>query len=385
MQQASKKKLVVVTWFSSTQPGFLDFSYRIRTLAGHYDITVISRAPIVQDELLTEQAQYLTIPAKGTSKLDMLRYQHKVSKAIKLARPDGVVLLGSQLASMAMGLHDFPTVVYWNEHPSHFGDLEHGNPIKRSVNKLLFNLAYRGARSATLVLPIGEAHRDDLIDKGVASEKVVMIYMGVHPMFQAVTQGSKPAQADGKIRLIYTGSVAKARGRDVMLEGLALANSTGSIATLTIVGASEDQIQYCKERASELGIVQDVTIIGRVPGYEIPEHLRSADFGICIWEDKLYWRFNPPTKLFEYLAAGLPVLASNIRTHTQYITHGSNGFIFDYSAEAFAAAIATLINSPRPPLIANALSDGKRHAWPEIENQFIAAMDRALTAPKTWA
>lgn len=377
MQKATKKKLTVVTWFFPGQPGFLDFSYRIRSLAEHYEITVISREPIVQEELLTEKARYKTLITKGTSKLDMLKYRHKVLKEIQKDKPDGVVLLGSQLAAIAIVIHDFPTFVYWNEHPSHFTNPDQKSFLKRWVNEHFFKLAYEGARSATLVLPIGEAHRDDLIENGVSPDKIVMMYMGVHTMFRSVGQNNVICP-DGKLRLIYTGSVEKARGRDVMLEGLALANADKCIATLTIVGASEEQIQYCNIRAGELGIAKDVKIIGRVPGYEIPKYLQDTDFGICIWEDRPYWRFNPPTKLFEYLVAGMPILASNIRTHTQYIKNQVSGVFFEYSPEGFCKAIQSASGQDIASLKANARNDGARYLWPHIEPQLISTIEKCI-------
>lgn len=377
MSQTNLKRLVIVTWFFPGQPGFLDFSYRIRTLSEHYDITVLARAPIVQEELLTKRVKYKTLSTEGTSKRDMLKYQYAAWREIQSNRPAGVVLLGSQLAAMALAIQNFPTIVYWNEHPSHFANPDQKSTFKRWVNRLFYRLAYRGAKAASLVLPIGEAHRDDLIEKGVPPSKVEMMYMGVHPMFEIISPSAQPTPG-GKIRMIYTGSVEEARGRDVMLEGLALANAEKSIATLTIVGASEEQIYYCSRKAIELGVSSDVKVVGRVPGYEIPKFLQDADFGICIWEDRPCWRFNPPTKLFEYLVAGLPILASNIRTHTQYVAHLDNGIIFDYGPEEFSKAIHIACRQDIVALRLNARNAGVRYLWPQIEQQLVAAIERCV-------
>ena len=109
-----------------------------------------------------------------------------------------------------------------------------------------------------------------------------------------------------------------------------------------MIGASAEQMAYCERRVEELGIERHVRVLPRVAGEVIPSLLAGADLGVCIWEDRKYWRFNPPTKLFEYLVAGLPVLASDICTHTRYITDWVNGRIFRYSAASFAEAITEL-------------------------------------------
>jgi glycosyltransferase involved in cell wall biosynthesis len=161
-----------------------------------------------------------------------------------------------------------------------------------------------------------------------------------------------------------------------MLEGLAMANAARRVATLTMVGALPEQISFCESRAKELGLGDAFRIIGRVPGSAIPALLADADAGICIWEDRLYWRFNPPTKLFEYLVAGLPVLVSNIRTHTDYVRDWENGVVFDYAATSFAQCIKELWErrAELPRMRARALAESDKYLWSRLEEQFLAAL-----------
>ncbi len=154
-------------------------------------------------------------------------------------------------------------------------------------------------------------------------------------------------EQDAPLELIYVGSVSKARGRDVMLEALAIANRERCIARLTLVGASDAELAYCRDYASRLGIADAVRVQGRIAGDAVPACLRGADAGLCLWEDLPWWRFNPPTKLFEYLVAGLPVLASDIRTHTAYVAEGHNGFIFSYDSNSLARTIRTDVAKTR--------------------------------------
>ena len=159
-----------------------------------------------------------------------------------------------------------------------------------------------------------------------------------------------------------------------MLEGLAIACRAGVPCRLTLVGADEDQQRYCANRARELGLSDEMlTVVGRVPGPEIPRYLKQADLGICIWEDRLWWRFNPPTKLFEYLVAGLPVLASRIRTHTDYIDEGVNGFVFDYDPKSLAQCLEKIWaqRSDLSKASHRAMLSGEQFKWTGIEPRFL--------------
>jgi glycosyltransferase involved in cell wall biosynthesis len=182
------------------------------------------------------------------------------------------------------------------------------------------------------------------------------------------------------LRVVYTGVVHVDRGRDVMISAVALARQAGLEVQLTIIGASPQQALDCQHRAEQHGVADTVTVLPRVPGDQVPRHLANADFGLCIWADKPYWRFNPPTKLFEYLVAGLPVMASNIRTHTAYLNDGQDGYIFDYDAASLAAAFGrasaqrTLWSGMRQA----AAQRGAQYKWSEIEPAFLGTLGTLL-------
>lgn len=85
--------------------------------------------------------------------------------------------------------------------------------------------------------------------------------------------------------------------------------------------------------------------------------------------------------LFDYLVAGLPVLASNIRTHTQYVRHGENGMIFEYDSHSVARTIRDLSErrSDIPDLKRRAYASGQPYLWDAIEPEFvktIAALEK---------
>lgn len=381
---SKRASCVVVTWFSAFQVGYLDFSYRIRALSSQFDLTIVSRAPLTQRELLVAGAEYLVLNARDTSKRSLVSYVFRVARLVQRLRPQLVIYLGSQTASTALLTSDQRSAVYWNEHPSHYLPplpwIRH--PLKALTNLVLRELTYLGARKSELVMPIGEAHLEDLLARGTPRDCLLLLYMGVDKMFQRPTQQScrRACGESEPLRLVYTGSVAHDRGRDVMLEGISLANREAVLAHLTIIGASLEQVSYCRKRAEEFGIAEQIEVMPRVAGDVVPSLLADADLGVCIWEDRIHWRFNPPTKLFEYLVAGLPVLASDIRTHTRYISNWVNGRIFQYSAVSFAEAIRELAarRAELPALKRNAIASGQKYLWEHIEPEFLNAAGRIV-------
>ncbi len=371
------KECIVITRFARNQPGFLDFSYRIKSLAKHYRLTVVSDFPLTQAELQLTGVAYLVLPG-GEGRVGWLRYIWECGKLLRARRPHCAVLLHSAVAPVALLAGGVSTALYWNEHPTHFAEAPKNlAPVKRAIRFVSRWLAFQGARKASLVMPIGEAHSEDLLRHGCPPQRVRLIYMGVDPAFDVppafrVLSDSK----DIPLELIYIGSVSKARGRDVMLEAIRIANQQGNIARLTMIGADDEQLAYCNDYAQRLGIADAVRVQGRIAGSAIPSHLRHADLGLCLWEDQPWWRFNPPTKLFEYLVAGLPVLASDICTHTQYVSDGCNGKIFSYDSLSLARAIQMLWQQRAElhQLKRRARESGEQYIWDRIEPAFLNAV-----------
>jgi glycosyltransferase involved in cell wall biosynthesis len=354
----------------------MDFAYRIKSLALRYQLTVISTAPLTHSELLQPNVTYVVLRSNN-GLLGWMAYLLQCARFIRYHKPNVAVLLHSMVAPVSLLVGNIPTATYWNEHPTHVAPLPtRFAPIKSFVRSIVRALMYRGAQHSKLVMPIGEAHRDDIIAHGCKPENVQMLYMGVDQIFYGAAMPPLSKQPVEPVQLIYVGSVHQDRGRDVMLEAIALSNKNTKIAHLTIIGATAEQLAYCTDIVNRLGLMNCVSIMCRVPGHEIPGYLRNADAGLSLWKDLSWFRFNPPTKLFEYLVAGLPVLASNIRTHTQYVTDGMNGFIFDYDSASLANAILRLHESHDNlrRMKQNALASSSAYLWPYIEPQFLLAI-----------
>lgn len=376
VDQQITRHCIVFTRFARSQPGYLDFAYRVKALAKHYRVTLISDHPLTVPEMRIDGVEHVVLPG-GESSLAWLRYLWRAGRYIREARPHCVILLHTMAAPLVYLIQGIPHALYWNEHATRVLGYDKTCLLKAKYRRWKYRYLFiEPTNNADLVMPIGEAHRDDLLAQGCKPEKLKMIYMGVDEDFSGAALQQQRTDIDAPLELIYTGSVQKERGRDVMLEAVAKSVASGVPLRLTLVGAQADEQTYCQAYAKQLGIEHNVAIHARVPGSEIPRFIAQADAGICIWEDRPWWRFNPPTKLFEYLVAGLPVLASNIRTHTEYIRHGENGLIFEYDSDSLAEAIGDLWRqrAELDSMKRRAFESGRPYLWNNIEPVFLEAV-----------
>ena len=95
------------------------------------------------------------------------------------------------------------------------------------------------------------------------------------------------------------------------------------------------------------GLGEAVTVVGRVPFEQIGDYLRQAAVGWVAWQPVPKNKKNIPTKLFEYMAYGLPIVASDLASTRPFVQNGENGYrVPPADPAAHAEAILRLLNDP---------------------------------------
>lgn len=145
-------------------------------------------------------------------------------------------------------------------------------------------------------------------------------------------------------------------------------------AILLILG-SGDVIETLKRMAQEEGIKEKVMFKGRLPFGEMMQYTRNADIGLTLDKDtNINYRYSLPNKLFDYIQAGIPVLASRLPEVENIINQYKVGdFISTHDPKDIAAKMQEMLSNPDK--IAewkqNAIHAAQELCWEKEKHQLI--------------
>lgn len=248
--------------------------------------------------------------------------------------------------------------------------LEHHHPFTERQSKV----ARRMLRRETFrgVAAISEAHKQILLKDGCPEEKVVVAHSGVDLSLFAKADDVQPLRArlaaPEQPLVLYAGSLYAGKGCDQILQA---ANRLTDVK-FVCVGGRDAELNEFRRQAAELNLT-NVEFKGAVPHAEIPQHLQAADILIAPFTadgrdvaGKIIIPFSSPIKLFEYMAAGKPIVASNIGAIPEVIAHEENGLLVAPGDESDLVAAISRLLADRPlmeTLSANAQRNAHSYSW----------------------
>jgi glycosyltransferase involved in cell wall biosynthesis len=130
---------------------------------------------------------------------------------------------------------------------------------------------------------------------------------------------------------------------DTLLEAVALLCAQGVDARAVVIGSGEAS-EPLKAVARRLGV--PAVFPGRIPFSDVPAALASMNCCPFPRRDAPVTRLVPPLKLPEAMACGVPVVVADLPALTESIDHGRTGVVFGQGAEALAAALRDLHDTP---------------------------------------
>ena len=157
--------------------------------------------------------------------------------------------------------------------------------------------------------------KDSNLDLVNNPQKITVMHNGVdHDYFK--TPLKEPSQ---KNKMVFVGNLLrfnKSRGIEFVIQSMAKNNFPNDIL-FKIIGGPEDEVDRLKDLVSKLQLKDRVEIVGRMSRKETINQLRNSEFGLLLNsnDDIHSTDHTSPLKYFEYLYAGLKIIAIDFPSH----------------------------------------------------------------------
>jgi glycosyltransferase involved in cell wall biosynthesis len=191
------------------------------------------------------------------------------------------------------------------------------------------------------ILVVVEESRDRLIRLGADPARITIVSNTPDPTRFSPARVPSLPRSDG-LRLTYIGLLGYSRGLEGAIRGAARYASTGKRMTLEIFGTGKAETRLRQVVLAERAEAQ-VRFHGWLDNRELPRAIAEADVCVVPHRDCPHWQSTIPNKLFDYMAAGKPVLVSDVRPMARIVGETEAGLVFrDNDAEDFSRCLSRL-------------------------------------------
>jgi glycosyltransferase involved in cell wall biosynthesis len=246
-------------------------------------------------------------------------------------------------------------------------------------------LTQRVVQKAALVFPISRGLKDFYIGKGVAPERLIVAPDAVNLGHFSVPEEREECRKrldlplDKKI-VLYAGHLYERKGAFVAGEAAPLLDDD---TLMLFVGGTEDEIPNFTQR---YGHDPRVRILGPKPHSDIPYYLKAADVLVLpnTAKDADARLYTSPMKLFEYMASGTPIVASDVPSLREILDDTTAYFVKPDDAEALAVCIKKVMDEKEAAnkKAEKALMSVKEYSWKNRARKIIAAIETVTNKHK---
>lgn len=306
-------------------------------------------------------------------------HKEEITRQIKEFKPEVIVGFGILNTYLAMKLakkNDIPFIYYLIDVlPSLF-------PVK-SVQWVAKIFKKKTLKSSDAVIVINETLKDYAIEMGSQPDRTYLLRAGVDlERFNPHIDGSRVRKqykiTKNDFVLFFMGWLYHFSGLKEVAVALAKTKKKEFSLKLLIVGEG-DLYAELKKIQREYGLQDRIVLTGWQPYDKIPELLKASDLCLLPAQDNEVMHNIVPIKIYEYMAAGKPVLATRLPGVMKEFGN-NNGIIYVNEAREVVKRTVELIkNGSLAEQGLRAKRFVERYSWDNVTQDFEAILRHFLT------
>jgi glycosyltransferase involved in cell wall biosynthesis len=196
------------------------------------------------------------------------------------------------------------------------------------------------------VVTVHGPYRQELIADGVNADSIAVV---MNSPDERVLARVREGRRDGRpadFTVAYHGTITAWYGVDLMIDALGLVRERIPRVRGVVLGEG-DALEAARERATEVGLADRIEFSGTyVPLEQALAGVASASCGVIPNRPSTLNRFALSSKLFEYVALGVPAVVARLETLAAHFSEDEVTFFEPGDAESLAEALVWVAENP---------------------------------------
>ena len=290
--------------------------------------------------------------------------------------PDFVIMAGVvpkiMGAKLILDIHDLSSHMFAVRVPGRLGAV---------ASRMLVWVERLCGEFANAVITVHEPYRQELRRHGTSSAKLSVVMNSVD---EAVLRRARTAaswrQHSRRFTIAYHGTLTSWYGVDLIVDAVRYLRESGCDVDSVILGAG-DAVPSLRAKVAEAGLGDYVYLPGRyVPIEEALATVTEASCGVIPNRPSEINRFALSSKLFEYVALGVPVVVARLETLAGHFDSDEVTFFEPGDAASLSSAIRWVHDNPTEARAKaqRARIRAKEYSWSRCREQLCLVYERLL-------
>jgi glycosyltransferase involved in cell wall biosynthesis len=216
--------------------------------------------------------------------------------------------------------------------------------------KLLRRLEKWSIARSNLVITVSLTFKRIFCSRSCPPEKMVVVMnspdTSIFP-FRAPQPLLWSTDGHRRFVVLYHGSLVERNGLDIAVEAVAQLRETMPNIELRIAGSSTPYLERTMAVAQSKGLADRVRYLGPRRLEDLVTEINDCDLGVIPNQRNAFTEINTPTRMFEYLTLGKPVIAPATAGIREYFSNDSLLFFEPGDASDLAKQIGYVFSHPR--------------------------------------